>query len=417
MPTLNLQSFGYKYGLPPAEARWLADARDIDGDVDDGLEALTGLDEIVQRVVMATSAAKEWQFRFFANIQGINDGDLVAIGCKHGRHRSVALVEVLAAELRRRGWDAIVTHRDIDKVYIETDQDDDDSDEDYPGQPATVDWRDTTAKVKNMSKPSTRNWYEIRNAAGDVAEIFIYDNIGEDWWTGEGVTAKAFIESLNQITAGEIHLHLNSPGGSVFDGQAIYNALVRHPAKVTTYVDGLAASIASVIALAGDRVVMAANSLFMIHNPMSSVNGYASDMRKMADTLDKIRDSIAGVYSDKVKLTRDEIVAAMDEETWFSAEEALQLGFASEISAPIKVAAHFDLSRYGFRHAPVLNEAEETTDGPAAEPITIVEAAVEPELDSESAGAADPVASDGASETPTNEAFIPGFGFHSFQRK
>jgi ATP-dependent Clp endopeptidase proteolytic subunit ClpP len=265
-----------------------------------------------------------------------------------------------------------------------------------------------------MSKP----FWEVRNATNDVAEVFIYDAIGEDLW-GTGVTAKAFIEEIGNIKASRIDLHLNSPGGSVFDGQAIYNALVRHPAQVTTYIDGLAASIASVIALAGDRVVMASNALFMIHNPMSSVAGYASDMRKMADVLDKIKDSIVNVYLEKTTLSADEVHSAMDEETWYTAQEAVQAGFASEMSAALPVAAHFDLTAFNFKHTPAVTNdwpGEEYRGEPAEEADT-------PQV-SDEAGAADSVHSDGASEDIQpeeveirDETFVAGIGFVTFNRK
>lgn len=262
--------------------------------------------------------------------------------------------------------------------------------------------RDTTDTLKSMSKPTARTWWEIKNAATDTAEVFIYDQIGEDWWTGEGVSAKNFIDEIGKITAPNISLRLNSPGGSVFDGQAIYNALVRHPAKVTTYIDGLAASIASVIALAGERVVMSSNAMFMIHNPMSSVAGYASDMRKMADVLDKIRDSIVAVYSEHTALLPAELEAAMEAETWYTAEDALNAGFVDEIAKAMPIAAHFDLSKFGFRHAP--------TNELTVEPVA------EESKDPEPAGAADAAESDGASdENPTNEVFVAGVGFLTFK--
>lgn len=270
--------------------------------------------------------------------------------------------------------------------------------------------RDTTSNLQPMNKPTARTWWEIRNAAGDTAEVFIYDQIGEDWWTGNGVTAKAFIDELGQITAPNIDLHLNSPGGSVFDGQAIYNALVRHPARITTYIDGLAASIASVIALAGERVVMAQNALFMIHNPMSTVSGYASDMRKMADVLDKIKSSILGVYENRTNLTNEELAAAMDGETWYTAEEAANAGFVTDIAAAQPIAAKFDLSALGFKHAP-LNSVEQP------EPVEQVEKI------SDADGASESDSSGGASDTPQEEVivkserYVAGVGFVTFNRK
>jgi ATP-dependent protease ClpP protease subunit len=158
-------------------------------------------------------------------------------------------------------------------------------------------------------------WYKIENKA-DRAEIWLYDEIGEDWWTGGGVTAKAFQKEISAIKAPQIDLHINSPGGSVFDGVTIYNLIKQHPANVTTYIDGIAASIASVIALAGDRVVMAENAIYMIHSPSGGVYGKSSDMRSFADVLDKINGTMVGTYVAKTGKPEDEISAMLDTETW-----------------------------------------------------------------------------------------------------
>src|SRR5574340_334392 len=123
-------------------------------------------------------------------------------------------------------------------------------------------------------------WFEIKNKA-EKAEVWIYEMIGKDFWTGEGLTAKDFQKELSEIKASQIDLHINSPGGDVFDGVTIHNLLKQHPAKVTTYIDGLAASIASVIALAGDKVIMAENALYMMHNPTGMGMGTAEEMRSM----------------------------------------------------------------------------------------------------------------------------------------
>lgn len=260
-----------------------------------------------------------------------------------------------------------------------------------------------------LAPMADRNFWEIRNADSNVAEIYIYDAIGEDW-AGNGISAIKFIEQINNIKASHIELHVNSPGGSVFDGQAIYNALVRHPAVITTYVDGLAASIASVIALAGDRVVMASNSLFMIHNPMSSVAGYASDMRKMADVLDKIKESILSVYQKRTALNVDELATAMDNETWYTASEALDAGFANELSDAMPIAAKFDLAAYGYKHNPLVsNEIDPEQD--------------DEQDDSATDGASVEVVSDGTLETEQltdvvdEPKFIDGVGFHTFKQK
>lgn len=183
-----------------------------------------------------------------------------------------------------------------------------------------------------------KKWFEIKNKT-DRAEIWIYEQIGEDFWTGGGTTAKGFQRELAGIKASQIDLHINSPGGEVFDGITIYNLIKQHPANVTTYIDGLAASIASVIALAGDRVVMAENALFMVHNPFGMVMGTASEMRSMADVLDKVSGSIIGTYTGKSGKTDEEIKSLLDAETWMNADEAMAAGFVDEIAGKMDLAA------------------------------------------------------------------------------
>ena len=183
-----------------------------------------------------------------------------------------------------------------------------------------------------------KQWYNIINKS-DKAEIWIYEEIGEDFWTGGGITAKNFQKELSDIKASQIDLHINSPGGLVFDGITIYNLLKQHPANVTTYIDGLAASIASLIALAGDKVIMAENALYMIHNPYGMVAGNANDMRDFADKLDKVGGSISMAYISKTGKTDTEIKALLDAETWLNADEALAHGFIDEISGEVDMAA------------------------------------------------------------------------------
>ncbi len=198
-------------------------------------------------------------------------------------------------------------------------------------------------------------WYSITNKA-DKAEIWIYEMIGEDFWTGGGVTAKNFQKELSEIKASQIDLHINSPGGAVFDGITIYNLLKQHPANITTYIDGLAASIASVIALAGDKVIMAENALYMVHNPEGLAMGTATDMRSLADVLDKIASTMVGTYVSKTKKPETDIKAMLDAETWMTADEALEAGFIDEISGEMDMAACAKfipvMAKAGFKHIP-----------------------------------------------------------------
>jgi len=136
----------------------------------------------------------------------------------------------------------------------------------------------------------------------------------------------------------------------VFDGLAVHNSLKRHSAAVTIYVDGIAASIASVIAMAGDRVVMPENTMMMIHDPAGVIAGTADELREYADVIDKIKSSLVSAYRAKTGLETDVIESMMTAETWLSATDAVDQGFADELEQPLEIAASFDLSR--FRNAP-----------------------------------------------------------------
>ncbi|WP_101791022.1 head maturation protease, ClpP-related [Nonomuraea indica] len=220
----------------------------------------------------------------------------------------------------------------------------------------------------------TADWYRITNRADGATEVAIYDEIG--WF---GVGASEFINEVRNISASEITVRLSSPGGDVFDGIAIHNALRAHPAKVTVHVDGLAASIASVIALAGDRVVMQPHSQMMIHDASSMCYGQAADMRELADRLDRQSDNIAGVYAERAGGTVAEWRDRMRGETWFTADEAVAAGLADEVAprrneedSPPQVANAWDLSRFRYAGrsaapAPVVAMAA-TAQTPPAEP-------------------------------------------------
>ena len=213
-----------------------------------------------------------------------------------------------------------------------------------------------------------KKFYEFRALAGSAAELWIYEEVGGDWWS-TGVTAVDLCQELAQLNVMSIDVRINSPGGSVSDGLAIYNALKRHPANVTTYIDGLAASIASVIALAGNTVVMAENALFMIHNPWTCAQGDSDDMRKAADILDKFGESIATAYCNKTGMSQEEVLAAMDVGTWYTATEAKAAGFVDQIGDELQIAASakkFDLKQRGFKNMPgsILPKASATVDGP-----------------------------------------------------
>lgn len=170
------------------------------------------------------------------------------------------------------------------------------------------------------------------------AEVLIYDPIGADWY-GNGVTAKKFRDDLAAMgDVSEIIVRINSPGGEVFDGLSIYNTLKEHPASVTVHVDGLAASIASVIAMAGDRIVMGEGAMFMVHSPWTVAMGNADNMRETADMLDKVEVGLVDAYVSRTGKTRAVVQKWMEGETWFTRDEAIDAGLATE-RAPIEAMA------------------------------------------------------------------------------
>ena len=176
-----------------------------------------------------------------------------------------------------------------------------------------------------------REWFKIlAKADSDDAEVMIYDNVGGGWMGG--ITARDFCAQLAAVKAKRIAVRINSDGGEITEGIAIYEALKRHGAEITTHVDGIAASIASVIALAGSKVCIAKNAFIMIHNGLVEwAGGDARDLRKTADMLEKMSKQIAAIYAEKSGKSVEECQAAMDEETWFNAGEAKAFGLVDEI--------------------------------------------------------------------------------------
>lgn len=205
--------------------------------------------------------------------------------------------------------------------------------------------RTTKARAEKLTRTNNRDWYSIKNATQDRAEVFIFDEIG--WW---GVTAQNFIKDFKEITAKDIDLRINSPGGAVFEGMAIFNAIKRHPSNVVVHVEALAASIASVIALAGNEVNIAKNAHVMIHKAFTVSIGNADDLRKEAEILDRIDDSIAEIYAERLDEHKGDILNLMDAETWFNADEALEIGLADTIEGESAAENSFDLTI--FNHAP-----------------------------------------------------------------
>lgn len=180
-----------------------------------------------------------------------------------------------------------------------------------------------------------RNWFSVKALATGGAEIDIYDEIG--FW---GVRAKDFIGQVREkAPSGDLTVNINSPGGEVFDALTIYNFLKRRDGQCHVRVDGIAASAASVIAMAGDLVEMPENAFMMIHDPWGVVIGDADEMRDYADTLDKMSGSLIACYRDKSGMDDDKIRDLMRGDTWITAAEAVEMGLADEMSAPVQIAA------------------------------------------------------------------------------
>lgn len=190
-------------------------------------------------------------------------------------------------------------------------------------------------------------WFRIENKAGNSADVYIFDEIGFF-----GLTAKDFVDQIRGLSASSINLHINSIGGEVFDGVAIRNAIRGHPAHVTTIVDGVAASSASFIALAGDEVVMNRNSQFMIHEPMGGAIGNAVEVASMVDMLNRSADNIASMYAEKAGGTAAEWRDRMRAETWYTADEAVAAGLADRVAESTSDAAvmknRFDFSIFNY---------------------------------------------------------------------
>lgn len=216
-------------------------------------------------------------------------------------------------------------------------------------------------------------FWNFKGSGDKRAELLLYGDISDSSWFGDEVTPKQFKADLDALgDVAELDIYINSGGGDVFAGFAIYNMLKRHAAKKTVYVDGLAASIASVIAMAGDKIIMPENAMLMIHNAWTIAMGNKAKLRKIADEMDKIDGSLAGIYTARTGKPEADIVALLDAETWFTAQEAVDAGLADEIEAKKRLAASvdgsflnlngqkFDLSRY--KNAPQLRATVESVE-------------------------------------------------------
>ncbi|KAF6618269.1 Clp protease ClpP [Paenibacillus sp. EKM102P] len=224
------------------------------------------------------------------------------------------------------------------------------------------------AEAKKNAKERKKFW-SFRAADQGVGELMLYGIIEAQTWWGDEVTPQTFKDELDSLgDISKLNVYINSDGGDVFAGQAIHSMLKRHKAHVNVYIDGIAASIASVIAMAGDTVFMPRNSMIMIHSPWTVAMGNATDFRKLADDLDAARESMIAAYQDKSGMEREELITLLEAETWLSAERAIELGFADQIENSKQIAAAvrngalmingqtMNLDR--FKNAPMIVETE-----------------------------------------------------------
>lgn len=176
---------------------------------------------------------------------------------------------------------------------------------------------------------------KIKQLAENSADLYLYGDIADYWWDDEANSAKCLkdkLAELNNVT--EINLHINSLGGDVIEGIAMFNLLKQHPAKINVYVDGFACSIASVIAMSGDTIYMPKNAYMMIHNCWTYAGGNAKELRKTADDLEKIMEGSIESYLSKVNISREKLIELLDEETYLTAQECYDMGFA-DVLMPI----------------------------------------------------------------------------------
>ena len=219
-------------------------------------------------------------------------------------------------------------------------------------------------------KAAARKFEVLAKQGSDEAEIFLYDAIVSsqeeaDWYGG--VAPEAFVKAVRGIEAGTIHLRINSPGGSVFAARAMEQALREHKARIVVHIDGIAASAATFIAMAGDEIVMNKGAMFMIHKAWTWMAGNADDLAKEAGLLAKIDGTLAQTYADRTGKDVATITGWMADETWFTADEAVEYGFADKL-AETEAMAEWNLSAYA--HAPAMPAARHDDPAPDPDPET-----------------------------------------------
>lgn len=244
-------------------------------------------------------------------------------------------------------------------------------------------------KSRVQAKPSAKErkkFWSFRVGSEGAAELYLYGIIESQTWWGDEITPQTFkreMDALGDIS--ELNVYINSDGGDVFAGQAIHSMLKRHKAYVNVYIDGIAASIASVIAMAGDTVYMPRNSMMMIHSPWTMAKGNATDFRKLAEGLDVVCESMIAAYQEKSGVNREELLQMLNDETWLSAEKAVEQGFADEIEQQKMITASMrDGNLYinnqvinltQFHHAPnvIVAELEQSQESARKRSLSLYE--------------------------------------------
>ncbi|WP_186188326.1 head maturation protease, ClpP-related [Burkholderia gladioli] len=218
--------------------------------------------------------------------------------------------------------------------------------------------RNQILQLLNDNRSAPRR-FGIQNDANGDATIYLYDVIAADDWYG-GISAASFVQQLMSISAPTIHLRINSPGGDVFEARAMAQAIREHPSDIIAHVDGYAASAATFPAIACSKVLMAEGAMFMIHRGSALAWGTGDDLRATAELLDKVDASLVDSYVAKTGQSNDDIIAWMDAETWFTAEEAVDAGFADELAGGTpENSARWNLSAYKNPPAPAARKTSQ----------------------------------------------------------
>ena len=225
-------------------------------------------------------------------------------------------------------------------------------------------------KYEEKLKSIPHNFVVVHDEVKKESTLTIYGIIGDSWWD-DSTSAADVDEALKEAGSNDLIVRLNSPGGDVFDGIAIYNRLQNHVGNVKIYVDGWACSAASVISMAADELIMGAGAMIMIHEASTIVWGTKKDFRKEADLLEKIEDGIVDIYMIKAKVSREEIQRMMDEETWFSANEAVEIGFATSTASSSTVEDDEEVTQLKAQMLAMQNELKQLKNTEPEKPTPV----------------------------------------------